>query len=206
MARKRRANAIASQRNRRKSKEGTEQPWVAHSDPLGLADVDPTPINSVFTLSGRRLPLSSPPVPTTRTPYLEDSPLPRYPSPTLENLAPRLPRPFLEESPIRWTRQPLFEDPSTPFRQHDEKAYWERPYASQLRTSPPPPDPSEPTDSPVRVQKVTRISMLIMNKIANVPISASFRYAKLGHYQALDAYGMWLVQVWPKLGLNIPVD
>ena len=142
--------------------------------------------------------VSGPHAPTAMTRRLEDLDLPRNPLPKSwkGDPVPFALKPYLEESPFPRYRASTPKYPEMVEKKHHENSYWGRPYASQLST--PPRHSSklaEPTDSPVRVPRMRFMSMLTLNQIANVPISASFKYAKDGYGQAQNAYLLWMRQV-----------
>lgn len=200
MTKRKRANALVSDRQnggrdtRRKAKPtNTQDDSFVFAETLLASSVDPS------TDSQRRVTASSQYASSAGIRYRGDLGLYRNPLPTARRGASaRNPQaPHLEASPFPRDRSSTIRKPTNPREKHHGKSQWGRPYASQIFYVVPrfSGRPLEPTDSPVRVPKLGFMSILTLNRIANVPISGSFRYAKHSYGHAHEAYYFWLQHV-----------
>ena len=129
----------------------------------------------------------------TKTPRLDSSALPRNPLPTPKNTNSSATRTWLDSSPPPGNHLSS-EGTFTALSPADQ-------FRHQSRVSPswmPLPNPNDQalsSDSPIRASSQPRMSIMRVNQIANVPVSASFKYAKNGYEHAQHAYDLWWQQV-----------
>lgn len=198
MSKRKRADAVAFRAKQQASRGEKSGPANAQNDASVIEDHDLASSDRGNEFLAFDSLISGPYAPIARPTCLEDSDPPRNPLRTSRKRDSSLltPKPQLKDSPLPKSRPSASRMHATPKRKHNENSKWGRPYASQLSTSPRHPgEPLEPTDSPVRVPRMRFMSMLTLNQIANIPISASFRHAKDGYGQAQNAYVLWMQQV-----------
>ena len=159
---------------------------------LFVTDLDATAAHNsnILVVRGRHglNPGSSP-----QTPRLDGSALPRNPLPTPGNTRSSAMGTWLDSSPPpgnHLLREAIFPASSPSYQSHHQPSanpsWLPLPNSNGQAVS---------RDSPVGATSQPRMSIMRVNQIANVPISASFKYAKSGYEHAQHAYDLWWQQV-----------